>query len=265
MQTRFRLFSLVGIPLYVHGMLLWCLGLLAIFLFISGDDPAAASWTMAGAGLTLICVVVHELGHALAARAFGLRVYDVVLHVLFGMTRMEPPDTAGREIAIGFAGPCANLLCAAALFPFVNDGAIWDGDLARSPLVVAFTVNLVLGGLNLVPAFPMDGGRLLRAYLAMHMNEVRATRIAVMVGRALAIVMIMSPIALGFVRWSLAIPVVGFLVLFLGEGEWRRVSIREEERRVRKFLEAQEAGRQEEPAAVTGAEHSEPPPDQPSN
>ena len=91
MQTRFRLFSFVGIPFYVHGMLLWCLGLLAVFLFVSSDDPGATGWTLLGAVLTLACVAVHELGHALAARALGIRVHDVILHVLFGMTRMEPP------------------------------------------------------------------------------------------------------------------------------------------------------------------------------
>lgn len=265
MQTRFRLFSFVGIPFYVHGVLLWCLGLLSVFLFVSSDDPGAAGWTLLGAALTLASVAVHEMGHALAARYLGVRVHDVVLHVLFGMTRMEPPGSAGREIAIGFAGPVANLACAAALFPLAYDSTDWGAEPPTSLLAVTFVVNVVLGGLNLIPAFPMDGGRLLRGFLSLYVGEPRATRAAVVVGRILAVVMIVSPLLLGFVQWSLAIPVVGFLILFLGEAEWRSVSVVEEERRVREFLELSEQLRELKDVASTDGISADPGDDQPSN
>jgi len=264
-QTRIRLFSFAGIPLYVHGMLLWCLGLLSVFLLVSSDDLGAVGWTLVGAALTLICVAIHEVGHALAARALGVEVYDVVLHVMFGMTRMEPPGSARREIAIGCAGPLANLACAAALYPLVKDGTDWGHEVPHSPLSVAFAVNLVLGGLNLIPAFPMDGGRLMRAFLSLHVGDRHATRIAVVLGRVIAVGMIMSPIALGFVAWSLAIPIVGFLILFLGEAEWRRLLVVDEARRVGKFLDLQAELRDRAGTGSSVEAAPEPPSDQPSN
>ncbi|MAG55546.1 MAG: hypothetical protein CMJ83_04570 [Planctomycetes bacterium] len=242
MSKRFHLLNLWGIPLRCNGTLFFALFLLGLFLFISSHDVMAAVRTMSAALLTIVCVVAHEYGHALAARRMGVPVYDVYLHAFFGMTRMEPPRTSREEFMIGLAGPGTNLVLAAILAPLAWEWGRWDGWLPTGPLSIALVANLALGTLNLVPAFPMDGGRLLRALLNLRMSDLSATRIAVGIGRFLAALMVLSPLALGFIRISLILPVIGILVFLLGEAEWRRVCLRAEERRVAAWLQNMQRG-----------------------
>lgn len=236
-MQRYRLFSIGGIPLYVHGTLLWSLGLLVVFLYVSTSDTEEATRTVIAALLTLACVVIHEYGHALAARLRGVHVADVVLHVFFGMTRMEAPGSPGREMFIGVAGPVANLIVAAGMFPLVRGGHHWDGIMPQTAVATLFVINLVLGGLNLIPAFPMDGGRILRAALAIPFGELSATRFAVAIGRGFAIGALIAPLIIGLERWTLIFPIGGAIVLYLGEMESRRVAIRAEDHRLREWFD----------------------------
>lgn len=147
-----------------------------------------------------ISVIGHELAHALVAHRFGLAVRDVLLLPIGGMTRIEQgPLPPCREVAIALAGPVFNLLLAVGLLPPVLVSLFWidalsvaslgrvlAGTTFTSLLVLTMVSNLLLAVVNLVPAFPMDGGRILRAWLSTVSDRSRATQLAVTVGYAVS-------------------------------------------------------------------------------
>ena len=139
-------------------------------------------------------VVLHELGHALTARRFGIRTRDITLWPIGGIARLERmPDVPRQELWVALAGPAVNLAIAAIvmLIAVGLSGPSLDGvmDIFSGGLLGRFAgVNLWLAAFNLIPAFPMDGGRALRALLAEGTDYVRATRLAARLGQALALV-----------------------------------------------------------------------------
>ena len=136
-------------------------------------------------------VLLHELGHALTARRFGIRTQDIVLTPIGGIARVtDMPRNPTQEIAIAAAGPIVSLVLAALGFallimlpflPLVSEAALQGA-------TIFFGTNLVLAVFNLIPALPMDGGRVLRGILALKRDHRSATRIAVRIGRGLAVV-----------------------------------------------------------------------------
>ncbi len=144
--------------------------------------------------LLFACVVLHEFGHILVARHYGIATPEVTLLPIGGVASMQRmPDDPAQELAIAIAGPLVNFVIAIALALLL--GHIHAGDLARlddpqlSLLARLAAANLFLAVFNLVPAFPMDGGRVLRALLAMKVGRPRATRIAATIGQAFAFVL----------------------------------------------------------------------------
>jgi len=172
-----------GIDLYLHPTFL-------LILFLPG--------VLAGGPMTLLlvlsvfgCVLLHELGHALMARRYGIETADITLYPIGGVARLRRmPRAPGAELLIALAGPAVNFAIVAALTllslmgldQLVSDSMV---GLFLEELVV---INLGLGLFNLIPAFPMDGGRVLRALLSGVMGRVPATTVAARIGRALAIV-----------------------------------------------------------------------------
>ncbi len=139
------------------------------------------------------CVVLHELGHAAAARGYGVETHEIVLYPIGGVARLERIPSGKAELVIALAGPAVNLLLAGALF-FVL--LLTQSELPRSPeevvsrapvLLQLLIANLALFLFNLIPAFPMDGGRVLRASLALALGQDRATQIAARVGQLMAV------------------------------------------------------------------------------
>jgi Zn-dependent protease len=173
MPWSYRIGSLLGFPIRVHVTLLLFLGI--VFMWGGG-------WF----GLLLIIavfasVIAHELGHALVARTAGLPIADISLYPFGGMARMlVPPRTAAEEIRMAIAGPIVSFVLGV-FFLFVG----WLSD--QATVGVLAKINLLLGVFNLIPALPMDGGRVLRAYLARRMGFYRATGIAARVARYLAL------------------------------------------------------------------------------
>lgn len=203
---------LFGIPIRVHYTLFILLGLLLLF---SGSASGGA-YGLLIAALLFGSVLVHELGHALVARRYGVGTREIVLLPIGGAAMLsDEPSRPVHELLIALAGPLVSLGLAV--------GA-WLIHLALplallSDLVV---INLMLGLFNLVPAFPLDGGRMLRAGLAVRMGGLRATRVAARVGRLIAV----GFVVVGFVYGYVMLAFVGAFVFIAATAEERNGLIR---------------------------------------
>ena len=183
-----------GIGVYVHATFLLLIAWLAFIHYRAGDSLAA---TVAGIIFVLsifVCVVLHEYGHALTAKRYGIKTRDIILLPIGGVARLERiPEDPGQELRVALAGPAVNVVIAAALYSWLLlTGTMVPAaelEMARGPFLQRLMlVNIFLVVFNLIPAFPMDGGRMLRAILAMSLPYAKATQIAASVGQALALV-----------------------------------------------------------------------------
>jgi Zn-dependent protease len=193
MSLSWKLGRIAGIDLYLHSTFLLVLLLRLPFWFI----------------LSLFgCVVLHELGHALMARRFGIGTEDITLYPIGGVARLRRmPRAPGAELLIALAGPAVNfaIVAAVALLAFLGLDQLLAQGLAAVLGVLGLDpygsatavgqflsqlveINLLLGLFNLIPAFPMDGGRVLRALLSGWLGRAQATTIAATIGRTLALV-----------------------------------------------------------------------------
>ncbi len=184
--------SIAGTAVRIH--ITFLLFLVWIFGAAYASGGATAAWTsLVFILLVFLCVLAHEFGHIFTARAFGVVTPDVVLLPIGGVARLERiPEKPGEEFLIAIAGPLVNIVIAAALLLFagadVSSGAAFAAlDDTKVPMVDKLAaVNLFLALFNLIPAFPMDGGRILRAGLSARLGFVRATEIAAAIGQGAA-------------------------------------------------------------------------------
>ena len=200
MKGIFKLGKIAGIRIEVH----WTFSLLliwVIFLDIQrGGTTYTALMNIILILLLFLCVILHELGHALTARHFGIVTKKITLLPIGGVASLEKmPEKPGQELLVALAGPAVNVIIALLLYltvPIKNYFGL-DADslvqLLSAPsletiLFYLFIANLMLVVFNLIPAFPMDGGRVFRAILAFTMDRARATRIAAGLGQYLAVV-----------------------------------------------------------------------------
>jgi Zn-dependent protease/CBS domain-containing protein len=222
MKWSFRLVRIAGIDVYVHFtfplLLLWVL--LAHYLEEHRWEHAVAE-----AAFVLVVfgvVVLHEMGHALAAQRYGIRTRDITLLPIGGVARLDRiPDDPRQELLVALVGPAVNVVLAAGLYvgAMVLGGVI---DSSVSLLQASFVsrlfwVNVLLAVFNLLPAFPMDGGRVLRALLALRMDYVRATEVAARVGQGMALLF-------GFAG-LFSNPFLVFIALFVWIGAAQEASI----------------------------------------
>lgn len=193
MMWSWRIGRIAGINLYVHPTFLLLLAWVAIVHYLS-----RRSWSDAAEGLLFVVtlfgiVVLHELGHALTARRFGIRTRDITLLPIGGVARLERmPDDPKQELLVAIAGPAVNVALAMVLsvivVPLYGAASLTMVTMVEGPILVKLVwVNVGLAIFNLLPAFPMDGGRVLRALLAMQMDYVKATQIAANIGQAMAL------------------------------------------------------------------------------
>jgi Zn-dependent protease len=186
------LIRIAGIDVRVHWTLLILLAWIFASHVLAGHGLRVAFEGAAFIAAIFACVVLHELGHALTARRFGVRTRDITLYPIGGVARLErAPEQPVAELLIAVAGPAVNFVIAAALW-LVADRLPGPDKLplvGGSILGKVMYANLSIGLFNLLPAFPMDGGRVLRALLAMRLPYVRATRIAANAGKALAVLL----------------------------------------------------------------------------
>ena len=193
MWKSWKLGRLLGIDLALH----WSFLLVPLWALLSslaaGEAAATAIGTVIFVLIIFGCVLLHELGHALMARHFGIPTRRITLLPIGGLAQLERiPKKPMEELAVALAGPAVNVVIASSLIA----GTLLSGgdppgsvdSLITGPLVDRLVwVNVVLAVFNLVPAFPMDGGRVFRALLACVTTRVRATHIAAAVGQLLAI------------------------------------------------------------------------------
>jgi Zn-dependent protease len=221
MRGSWKLGTIAGIGVYIH----WTFWLLMLFYTLSA--AAAGGWSEGlFTGLLVAsvfaCVLAHEFGHALAAASFGIPTHDITLLPIGGLARLARiPQKPSQELVIALAGPLVNVLIAAILIvalplldlPALSDArwAIVSGGLIEN--IIAANIVLVL--FNMLPAFPMDGGRVLRSLIAMRTTHLRATEIAARVGRWMSLLFVVAAIAYG----NLSLMLVGIFVFLSGSGE----------------------------------------------
>jgi Zn-dependent protease len=193
MRWSYRLATIAGTEIKVHLTFVLFIVWVAFSVYTVNGPDAALAVTLFFLALFL-CIVLHEFGHILMARRFGVRTPDVILLPIGGVARLERiPDQPRQEFLIAIAGPLVTLAIALILYLIVT--LTGDRPTLRDPLLGAesflvrlMAVNIYLLLFNLIPAFPMDGGRMLRALLASRVGTVRGTQIAASLGQTLAVV-----------------------------------------------------------------------------
>ncbi len=194
MKWSWKIGEIAGIGVFIHATFLILLAWIGLSYWRSGQSIVAV---IEGVGFILAlfgCVVLHELGHALAARRYGIATRDITLLPIGGVARLERmPEDPKQEIVVAIAGPLVNVVIAAAIFAglFISGNVINSEQVTiagGSFLVSLMLVNVILVLFNLIPAFPMDGGRVLRAVLATRMDYATATQQAAHVGQLIALV-----------------------------------------------------------------------------
>jgi Zn-dependent protease len=224
-----NLFRIRGIQLSIHASFL----LLLAYVAWQGWTESAwigAAWSVGCILALFVCVTLHELGHALAAGWFGVKVPRIMLLPIGGMAEMDSiPRRPREEIIIALAGPAVNYVIIGVLLIFVRfpQGLNWTYiELSAAGFGrYLVLVNIMMGVFNLLPAFPMDGGRVFRALLAIRLPYLRATQIAVGVGKIVALAGATYLVYKGNYLGG----VLFVFIIFAGERELRSVIRREQE------------------------------------
>jgi Zn-dependent protease len=193
MGWSIRLFNVGGTAVRIHLTFFLLLAWIGVVHWTRGG-PAEAIDGVLFIALLFLCVVLHEFGHVFAARRYGIKTSDVTLLPIGGVASLERmPEKPSQEIVVALAGPAVNLVIALVLVGLL--GARFDlsqmAQLEQAQSTLAGRVaaaNIALLLFNLIPAFPMDGGRVLRALLATRMGFTQATRVAAYIGQGLAVV-----------------------------------------------------------------------------
>jgi Zn-dependent protease len=220
MRTSWKIGTVFGIGIYVH----WTFLLLPLFALFrgglggEGSNLAVAAFNVGLVLAVMACVVLHEYGHALMARRFGIATRDITLYPIGGVARLEGMGSnPTQELWIALAGPAVNVAIAALLL--IPTGALlvlygWKLPLLGVFLLALLISNVVLVVFNMIPAFPMDGGRVLRALLSLSYGRLRATEIAAKV------TLVLVPFFfVGAIAWSPMLFVVALFLLFAGQQE----------------------------------------------
>ena len=205
MKSTWKAGQVSGIDLHLHWTFLLMLGGLFFFYLYVGASLMGA---LAGVGMMIFafgCVTAHELGHALMAKRYGIPTLDITLYPIGGVARLQRmPKKPNQEIWIAIAGPAVNVAIGMLLYviisTFGSNGVMTLSETLNAPMMILNALmwfNFVMAGFNMLPAFPLDGGRVLRAGLATKMGYSRATQIAAVTGQAMAVLMLIYSVTSG--------------------------------------------------------------------
>ena len=194
MKWSWKIAEVAGIGVYMHATFLLLIGFIVLSHWLQGNTIEGTLMGVLFILALFLCVLLHEFGHALSARRFGIKTRDITLLPIGGLARLERmPDKPVQELWVALAGPAVNVVISAALFLWLfateslealDTLGVSEGSFLERLMVV----NLFLVVFNLIPAFPMDGGRVLRALLAMRMEYTKATQVAATLGQGIALV-----------------------------------------------------------------------------
>jgi len=228
MRGSLKIAKLFGVPVFLH----WSFALVPIAVFFIWQDEGTESkgllWLSLFATCLFISILLHEYGHVLAARRFGVSTKDIILLPIGGLARLTRlPERPLHELIVAIAGPLVNVAIAILLFPFVY--VFWKNlEINALPIPepitedfnffipMLFGLNILLAVFNLIPAFPMDGGRILRALLSMKFTRLRATWVAARLGQIVAIGMVIFAIVEARPSYTL----IGAFIYFTARKEY---------------------------------------------
>jgi Zn-dependent protease len=216
-----------GIGVYIHWTF-WVLIAVYLLSATSANGLAAGLYAVAFVLSIFVCVVLHEFGHAGAAAAFGIPTSDITLLPIGGVARLARlPERPYQELIIAIAGPAVNVVIAGLLLFPVMFGVIIGGSApvvgsGMDFLAQLLAANIVLVVFNMLPAFPMDGGRVLRSLLAMRTSYLRATEIAAKIGRWMALLFGI----MGIVYGQFGLMLVALFIFLAGTAELMGVRMR---------------------------------------
>ena len=254
LHGSFRLATFFNIPVRVH----WSFGLLILFVIYVGKTRDASWMNIAFFGFFVLalffCVLLHEFGHALSAQYFGVSTRDITLLPIGGMARLDKlPDNPIHEFVVAIAGPAVNLVIFGLLSVVLYFGyhlSFNTNDLLHfttnriilNPIAGFLSsllhANLILAAFNMIPAFPLDGGRVLRALLSLPLGRAKATAWAVFLGQSVAIgffIYALLPLGLGLlpensewhdiIYWSFqpVLMFISFFVIYTARHEYQQV------------------------------------------
>jgi Zn-dependent protease len=233
MFPALNLGRLFGIPLRVH-FTFWFLPLYVILASPAGTPiPFVLLMILAIFG----CVVLHELGHALAARWYGIRTRDITLYPIGGVASLQRiSEKPLEELVIAIAGPAVNVIIVAALTVVIAlahalSPATFVNSLLSDFLEILWQANGIMILFNLIPAFPLDGGRIFRACLGFFVDHLQATRVAVYVGTPLTLLLMVLVV----LKWqdfmNPFLFIIAFFVIMAGQQELAMLEYRERMRR----------------------------------
>ena len=219
MSWSIPIFRVSGILVRIHVTFLLLLAWLGFMYYSQGGSELAAG-RIFFILLLFVCVLLHEFGHALAAKAFGINTPDITLLPIGGVARLERmPEKPSQELIVALAGPAVNVVIALGLFVVVGFRGLTSSTTVEGAdmLTQLMLINVLLVLFNLLPAFPMDGGRVLRAVLATRLNYARATQIAATVGQGCAFIF-------GFIG-LFGNPMLIFIALFIYIGASQEAAV----------------------------------------
>ncbi len=231
MKGVWRVTTILGIPVQVH----WSFALLFFWIYYEGyrnglDWEATLIFGLLITALFL-CVILHEFGHALAARYYGVSTRDITLSPIGGMARLNRmPDRPGQEFVVALAGPMVNFVIASILgvglwffaphvWPVLEDDYTSFFVKRSNFLPLLFLLNVFMAGFNMLPVFPMDGGRMFRALMSIRLGRVKATRVASIVGQVAAVAFLIVAIYLQ----GIIIGLISIFVFFMARQEYHMV------------------------------------------
>ena len=223
MNGSIKILKIKGINIYVHWTFIMLIGIILLVNIQNGNDIHKVFWSLAFFISVFISVTLHEFGHALMASRYGIKARGIILLPIGGVASIEKfPEKPEQELLVCLIGPLINLFIAfiikvfylqnTEIFNININCSIYDKNCL---LINLYFINIGIGLLNLIPAFPMDGGRIFRALLAFKMNYIKATSIATKVGKIIAV----GFIALGIILINVILPFVGFFIIFSANTE----------------------------------------------